>query len=146
MKWLALVLLCGCGGVALPFEGTWTGTLTRNFECIVGGSIADVPTSWVITREGDALTISTGTADCPTLTATVAREDDTLARMDAAHCATTVEEPITNTRTWTGGRLRLRSGGSDLLVDAWEHDEGQAAGAYYICDGLSYGLLLMEGQ
>jgi hypothetical protein len=159
---LAVLVFSGCGGsVPLPFEGHWTGVLLRDFECASGGGAsADILTDWTISRSGDDLSITTTAPDCPTLTASLAPGAEDEARMDVARCTTTAPERAdaggivtdggivddsTNTRTWTDGRLRLRQGGSELLVDAWEHDEGTAGGQAYICDGLSFGSLALEG-
>lgn len=152
------VALLACPGVPLPFEGRWTGTLVRSFECAdMGGAISDVAVDWAVTRAEDSLSIATSEQDCPTLTASMLPGAEDEARLDVAHCSTTrpevpdggpIREPTVNTRTWTDGRLRLRQGGGEMLVDMWEHDEGSTgsldAGTPYICDGLSFGALLLE--
>lgn len=161
LRVFAPLALLGCGSVPLPFEGTWTGTLTRDFECASGGgSVADVPVTWTITRDGEALSVDTGDSSCPSWAGAVDPADSTFARLEVAHCETTgpvytdgggivldggVQNVVTNTRTWTDGHLRLRSDGREVLVDAWEHDEGAAAGVPYVCDGLSFGALALEG-
>jgi hypothetical protein len=98
--WLALVLLCACGGSA-DFTGTWSGTVTQNIQCAVGGAQSETYTALiVITQAGDVLTITAGT--CGDLTADVRGDTATIR---AKSCPSSVVNGTTVSLEFTGGAI-----------------------------------------
>jgi len=138
-----LLLLCACGVARSAFEGTWTGTVTRAFQCepLGNGSSSDFAVTATVTPRPDgALDVDLGDAyGCDPVLGV--EQNPGLLTLGDAGCPTTDAGGITNTRTLAGGEFQVGDAGVAALT-LFEDDVGDTPQSHYICHGTSYGLLV----
>lgn len=137
---LLIALLAGCGPG--PWEGRWTGTLTRASQCSPadGTSSQDVLADWVVEQSGRHLSLAPGWG-CAAMPALVdSRRDDWADFTAGADCPTTsYSGGIINTQRLAGGYLNRYETRLEVVLMEW--DIGETPRGRYECEGASYGVL-----